>query len=58
MREIERHIVRLLLDNDCVIVPGFGGFLAHRIPASYNKADNERLIAGTGIRKLLRYQLP
>lgn len=39
MREIERHIVRLLLDNDCVIVPGFGGFLAHRIPASYNKAE-------------------
>ena len=39
MREIERHIVRLLLDNDCVIVTGFGGFLAHRIPASYNKAE-------------------
>lgn len=40
MREIERHIVELLLDNDCVIVPGFGGFMTHNIPASYDEKNN------------------
>lgn len=39
MTELEKHIVNLLLDNDCVIVPGFGGFMAHRIPASYDKTN-------------------
>ena len=33
MNELSRHIEILLLDNDCVIVPGFGGFVAHHIPA-------------------------
>lgn len=40
MIEIERHIVMLLLDNDCVIVPGFGGFMAHNLAASYDKKNN------------------
>ena len=40
MTDIERHIVALLLDNDCVIVPGFGGFMAHSIAASYREKDN------------------
>lgn len=40
MTDIERHIVRLLLDNDCVIVPGFGGFMAHNIAASYDEKNN------------------
>ncbi len=39
--ELERHIEVLLLDNDCVIVPGFGGFVAHHVAARY-EAD-ERL---------------
>lgn len=26
-----------MLDNDCVIVPGFGGFMAHSIPAKYDE---------------------
>lgn len=39
MTELERHIIYLLLDNDCVIVPGFGGFMVHHMPASYDK-DN------------------
>ena len=33
--ELSRHIEILLLDNDCVIVPGLGGFMAHYIPAEY-----------------------
>jgi NAD(P)-dependent dehydrogenase (short-subunit alcohol dehydrogenase family) len=27
------------LDNDCVIVPGFGGFMAHNIPAKYDEEN-------------------
>jgi hypothetical protein len=38
--ELERHIEILLLSNDCVIVPKFGGFMAHRIDASYDDGDN------------------
>lgn len=38
MRELEKHIARLLLSNDCVIVPGFGGFMAHNISAKYDEA--------------------
>ena len=37
MIDFERHIAKLLLNNDCVIVPGFGGFMAHRIAACYDK---------------------
>lgn len=37
--EFERHIEILLLSNDCVIVPGLGGFMAHRIDASYDEEE-------------------
>lgn len=37
MRDLEKHIARLLLNNDCVIVPGFGGFMAHSLPAKYDE---------------------
>ena len=37
--ELERHIEILLLDNDCVIVPGLGGFTAHHVEARYDEAD-------------------
>ena len=37
--ELSRHIEILLLDNDCVIVPGFGGFMAHYVSAVYDQAD-------------------
>lgn len=33
MIELAQHIEVLLLENDCVIVPGFGGFVAHYAPA-------------------------
>ena len=39
MTELSKHIEMLLLDNDCVIVPGLGGFMAHSIVAEY---DEER----------------
>lgn len=38
--ELERHIEILLLGNDCVIVPGFGGFMAHHVDARYDGRDN------------------
>lgn len=35
MKELVRHIEILLLDNDCVIIPDFGGFVTQRIPSKY-----------------------
>ena len=40
MIELERHIEILLLSNDCVIVPGFGGFMAHHVDGRYDGRDN------------------
>ena len=40
MIEIERHIEILLLSNDCVIVPEFGGFVAHHVSSHYDERDN------------------
>ncbi len=34
MIELAQHIEALLLENDCVIVPGLGGFITHYNPAS------------------------
>ena len=39
MIELERHIEILLLSNDCVIVPGFGGFMAHHVDARYDEQE-------------------
>ena len=33
MIELVKHREILLLENDCVIVPGLGGFIAHNRPA-------------------------
>lgn len=35
MKNLARHIELLLRDNDCVILPGFGGFIARDVPAYY-----------------------
>lgn len=40
MIELAKHIEILLLENDCVIVPGFGGFIAHYQPAHYSEDEN------------------
>ena len=37
--ELERHIEILLLSNDCVIVPDFGGFMAHHVDAHYDEQE-------------------
>ena len=39
MIELDRHIEILLLSNDCVIVPGLGGFMTHHVDARYDADD-------------------
>jgi hypothetical protein len=41
--ELQRHIEILLLANDCVIVPDFGGFITHNVSARYDKSDKSFL---------------
>ena len=41
MIELAKHIEVLLLENDCVIVPGLGGFIAHYWCSKYNKETRE-----------------
>lgn len=41
MIELAKHIEVLLLENDCVIVPGLGGFIAHSRSASVMEGSNE-----------------
>lgn len=43
MIELERHIEILLLNNDCVIVPDLGGFMAHHVDARYDEENHEFL---------------
>ncbi|MBN3035198.1 MAG: SPOR domain-containing protein [Bacteroidales bacterium] len=59
--DIPRYISRLLYRNDCVILPGFGGFIAERIPARIHRIThtfhppfrsvmfNSRIIADDGL---------
>ncbi|MBQ0021797.1 MAG: SPOR domain-containing protein [Prevotellaceae bacterium] len=37
MISIAKHIETLLLEHDCVIVPGFGGFIANHADAKYDE---------------------
>ncbi len=43
VNDISRHIEILLLSNDCVIVPGFGGFMAHYVDARKDERDGSFL---------------
>ena len=38
--QLEKHIEVLLLTNDCVIVPGLGGFVAHHVASTYDDRDH------------------
>ena len=40
MKELARHIEVLVLENDCVIVPGLGGFIAHNKAAEFKDSAN------------------
>ena len=39
MIDLNRHIELLLLDNDCVILPGLGGFVVHNEPAKFDEGS-------------------
>ena len=39
MIELDRHIEILLLNSDCVIIPNFGGFMAHYVEAQKDERD-------------------
>lgn len=40
MNHLASHLEILLLENDCVVIPGFGGFIAHSVSAVWNKEEN------------------
>ncbi len=40
MIELSRHIEKLLLEHDCVIVPDLGGFVTHYTPARRSEQEN------------------
>lgn len=39
--DISRHISKLLFSHDCVIVPGFGGFVSNYQPTRVNKVQHQ-----------------
>lgn len=43
MNELSQHIENLLLENDCVIVPDLGGFIAHHTSATKITDENKFL---------------
>lgn len=43
MFRLDRHIEILLLRHDCVIVPGFGGFVTHHVSAHLDETDGTML---------------
>lgn len=40
MKELTRHIEALLLENDCVILPHFGGFVTNHAPARWIEEEH------------------
>lgn len=49
MQTVESHINALLFDNECVIVPGFGGFLQQKKSAHYDRVRNKLYPPGVGL---------
>ena len=43
MVEVEKYIKRLLYDQDCVIIPDFGGVLTHYLPARFEPLSGRYL---------------
>ena len=43
MVEVEKYIKRLLYDQDCVIIPNFGGVITHYLPARFDSATGRYL---------------
>lgn len=43
MVEVEKYIKRLLHDQDCVIIPDFGGVITHYLPARFDAVNGQYL---------------
>ncbi len=57
MVEVEKYIKRLLYDQDCVIIPGFGSVLTHYTPAHFDQGTgtylpSERKVAFNEVLKI------
>ena len=39
MEKLVKNITRLIAHHNCVIIPGVGAFLAHKVPACYNATE-------------------
>ena len=44
MITLSRHIELLLLEHDCVIVPGLGGFIANHMEAHYDQEGDRTFL--------------
>lgn len=40
MKRLSQHTETLLLENDCVVLPGFGAFMARTVPAVYKEDEH------------------
>lgn len=49
MKNLGFYISELLAEHDCVIVPGFGGFVARPSPAYFSKAGNTLMPPGKSL---------
>ena len=43
MKELLQHVEKLLMENECVIIPDFGGFITHYTPARHLIEENRFL---------------
>lgn len=43
MTRIETHLQRLLLEHDCLVIPGLGGFVCTKLPAQYDEVASEMI---------------
>ena len=49
METLGKYISELLSEHDCVIIPGFGGFVARPVSAQFSKAGNMLLPPGKSL---------
>lgn len=49
LESLGKYISELLSEHDCVIIPGFGGFVARPVPAQFSKAGNMLLPPGKSL---------
>lgn len=43
MTRIESHLPRLILEHDCLVIPGLGGFVCSKLQAQYDEGASEMI---------------